>query len=120
MNRMVRSAEFRREAPADTIAGTVERVTFHNAETGFCVLKVAVRGRRDLVPLVGHAPAIGAGEWITATGHWTSDRGHGLQFKALTLKATPPTGIEGIERYLSSGQMRGIGPSLAKAIVAQF
>jgi exodeoxyribonuclease V alpha subunit len=120
MNRMVRSAEFRQEAPAETLAGTVERVTFHNAETGFCVLKVAVRGRRDLVPLVGHAPAIGAGEWITATGHWTTDRGHGLQFKALTLKATPPTGIEGIERYLSSGQMRGIGPSLAKAIVAQF
>ncbi|KAB1073035.1 SF1B family DNA helicase RecD2 [Methylobacterium planeticum] len=120
MNRMVRPGEFHPEAPADVLAGTVERVTFHNAETGFCVLKVAVRGRRDLVPLVGHAPAIGAGEWITATGHWITDRAHGLQFKAETLKATPPTGIEGIERYLASGQMRGIGPAMAKAIVALF
>ncbi|HEV7438652.1 MAG TPA: helix-hairpin-helix domain-containing protein, partial [Methylobacterium sp.] len=120
MNRMVRSGEFRSEAPADVLSGTVERVTFHNAETGFCVLKVAVRGRRDLVPLVGHAPAIGAGEWITATGDWITDRSHGLQFKAISLKATPPTGIEGIERYLASGQMRGIGPGIAKAIVALF
>src|SRR3954468_18456731 len=120
MNRMVRSAEFRQEAPAETLAGTVERVTFHNAETGFCVLKVAVRGRRDLVPLVGHAPAIGAGEWITATGHWITDRSRGLQFKAISLKATPPTGIEGIERYLASGQMRGIGPAMAKRLVAAF
>lgn len=123
MNRMVRPQDLsdaRGGTPAEVLAGTVERVTFHNAETGFCVLKVGVRGKRDLVPLVGHAPAIGAGEWITATGHWVSDRSHGLQFKAISLKATPPTGVEGIERYLASGQMRGIGPAMAKAIVGLF
>src|SRR6476659_3720220 len=104
----------------DAVAGTVERVTFHNAENGFCVLKLQTRGKRDLVTVVGHAPAIGAGEWVTATGAWVSDRVHGLQFKANVLKATPPTGAEGIEKYLASGQMRGIGPAMAKRIVAVF
>ncbi|MFY9293394.1 MAG: ATP-dependent RecD-like DNA helicase [Methylorubrum rhodinum] len=104
----------------DVLAGSVERVTFHSAETGFCVLKVHARGKRDLVPVVGHAPAIAAGEWMTASGRWTTDREHGLQFRAETLQVTPPTGVEGIERYLASGQMRGIGPMMAKRIVAAF
>src|SRR5215207_6914591 len=76
----------------EVLAGTVERVTFHNAKSGFCVVKVKARGKRDLVTVVGHAPAIGAGEWLTGTGPWVSDRVHGLQFKADVLKATPPTG----------------------------
>ena len=123
MNRMVRPGEIGGEAP-ETLSGTVERVTFHSTESGFCVLKVQARAKghfsRDLVPVVGHAPAVGAGEWITATGRWICDREHGPQFKADTLKVTPPTGVEGIERYLASGQMRGIGPRLAARIVAAF
>src|ERR671912_971464 len=107
-------------APPDALAGTVERVTFHNADNGFCVLKVQARGKRDLITVVGHAPVIGAGEWVTASGAWVSDRTHGLQFKADVLKTTPPTGAEGIEKYLASGQMRGIGPAMAKRIVAAF
>ena len=114
MNAPVRSPDL------DLLAGSVERVTFHSAETGFCVLKVHARGKRDLVPVVGHAPAIAAGEWLTASGRWITDREHGLQFRADTLQVTPPTGIEGIERYLASGQMRGIGPMMAKRIVAAF
>lgn len=106
--------------PKETLAGTVERVTFHNADSGFCVLKVQARGKRDLVPVIGHAPAISAGEWVIATGLWFTDRQHGLQFKAETLKVTPPTGLEGIEKYLASGYMRGIGPAMAKRIVAAF
>lgn len=105
---------------AAVFGGTVERVTFHSAESGFCVLKVAARGRRDLVAVVGHAASIQAGEWITASGRWVSDRQHGLQFKADTLKTTPPTGVEGIERYLASGQMRGIGPEMASRIARTF
>src|SRR3954452_4759662 len=120
VNRMVRPAQIERATPVEALAGTIERVTFHNVENGFCVLKVQARGKRDLVTVVGHAPAIGAGEWITATGAWVSDRTHGLQFKADVLKATPPTGVEGIERYLASGQMRGIGPAMAKRLVAAF
>ena len=78
-------------APTEVLAGLVERVTFHNAENGFCVLRVKARGHRDLVTVVGHAAAIAAGEWITASGSWINDRTHGLQFKAGFLKATPPT-----------------------------
>lgn len=120
MNQRVRSQQVDRGMPIETLAGTVERVTFHNSESGFCVLKVHARGKRDLVPVIGHAPAIGAGEWITATGIWFTDRQHGLQFKADTLKVTPPTGVDGIEKYLASGYMRGIGPAMAKRIVALF
>lgn len=104
----------------ETLAGTIERVTFHNAETGFAVLRVKSRGKRDLITVIGHAPFISAGEFVTASGVWVTDRNHGLQFKADVLKATPPTTTEGIERYLASGQMRGIGPAMAKRIVAAF
>lgn len=69
--------------PKATLAGTVERVTFHNADNGFCVLKVQARGKRDLVPVIGHAPAIGAGEWVVATGLRFTDRQHGLQLDCL-------------------------------------
>ncbi|MGE7413274.1 SF1B family DNA helicase RecD2 [Methylobacterium tarhaniae] len=117
---MVRPKQVERGTPVEALAGTVERVTFHSPETGFCVLKVHARGKRDLVPVIGHAPTIGAGEWITATGIWITDRTHGLQFRADTLKATPPTGAAGIEKYLASGHMRGIGPAMAKRIVAAF
>src|SRR5215217_7075440 len=120
MNQMFRSAQQQESRSVEALAGTVERVTFHNAESGFAVLKVQARGKRDLITVVGHAPVIGAGEWVTASGAWVSDRTHGLQFKADVLKTTPPTGAEGIEKYLASGQMRGIGPAMAKRIVAAF
>ena len=70
-----------RAAPSETLAGTVERVTFHNTENGFVVLNVKARGKRDLITVVGHAAAISAGEFITAGGACVSDRTHGLQFK---------------------------------------
>jgi exodeoxyribonuclease V alpha subunit len=98
----------------------VERVTFHNEDNGFAVLKVKARGKRDLVPVVGHVASISAGEFIHAVGVWITDRAHGLQFKADFLKTTPPTTAEGIEKYLGSGMVRGIGPVLAKRIVAAF
>lgn len=65
----------------ERIAGAVERVTFHSGETGFCVLRVKVRGPRDLVTVTGHAAAIGAGEYVEAAGFWLNDRQHGLQFR---------------------------------------
>jgi exodeoxyribonuclease V alpha subunit len=120
MNQMFRPSQADQRPVLETLAGSVERVTFHNAENGFAVLKVHARGKRDLVTVVGHTPAVSAGEWITASGIWISDRTHGLQFKAEVLKTTPPTGVEGIEKYLASGQMRGIGPAMAKRIVAAF
>ena len=107
-------------APTENLAGLVERVTFHNDENGFCVLRLKARGQRDLVTVIGHAAMISAGEWIQAAGSWTNDRTHGLQFRATFLKATPPTTVEGIERYLGSGMIRGIGPAYAKRLVKSF
>ena len=66
--------------------------------------------------VVGHAGAISAGEWVTATGEWFNDRTHGQQFKTRFLKTSAPTSIEGIERYLASGMIRGIGPVYAKKL----
>ena len=106
--------------PKETLVGSVERVTFHNDDNGFAVLKVKARGKRDLVPVVGHVASISAGEFIHAVGVWITDRTHGLQFKADFLKTTPPTTAEGIEKYLGSGMVRGIGPVLAKRIVGAF
>ena len=54
----------------EVLAGLVERVTYHNAENGFCVLRAKARGHRDVVTVVGHAATVAAGEWITASGEW--------------------------------------------------
>jgi len=106
--------------PTETLSGLVERVTYHNTENGFCVLRVKARGQRDLVAVVGHAATISAGEFISATGCWTTDREHGLQFKAAQVTTTQPTTLEGIEKYLGSGMIRGIGPTYARALVRAF
>ena len=94
----------------EVLAGPVERVTFHNAENGFCVLRIKARGHRELITVVGHAAVISAGEWVTASGEWVNDRNHGQQFRARFLKTSEPTSLDGIEKYLGSGMIRGIGP----------
>ncbi|MDO8359367.1 MAG: ATP-dependent RecD-like DNA helicase, partial [Devosia sp.] len=104
----------------EVLAGLVERVTFHNDENGFCVLRAKARGHRDLVTVIGHAAAISAGEWITASGEWVNDRTHGQQFKARFMRTSAPTSIEGIQKYLGSGMIRGIGPVYAKKLVHAF
>jgi exodeoxyribonuclease V alpha subunit len=104
----------------EVLAGLVERVTFHNAENGFCVLRIKARGHRDIVTVVGHSATIAAGEWITASGEWVNDRIHGQQFKARFLRTSPPTSADGIEKYLSSGMIRGVGPVYAKKLVRAF
>ena len=109
-----------RQPVDEVLAGLVERVTFHNAENGFCVLRAKARGHRDLVTVVGHAATISAGEWITASGEWVNDRTHGQQFKARFLQTSAPTSIDGIEKYLGSGMIRGIGPVYAKKLVRAF
>lgn len=107
-------------AEKEVLAGLVERVTYHNAENGFCVLRIKARGHRDLITVIGHSATISAGEWITVTGNWNNDRTHGLQFRAAFLKASAPTSAEGIEKYLGSGMIRGIGPVYAKKLVKAF
>jgi exodeoxyribonuclease V alpha subunit len=104
----------------EVLAGLVERVTYQNAENGFCVIRVKARSHRDLVTVVGHAAIVSAGEWITASGEWVNDRTHGQQFKAQFLKISEPTSVEGIEKYLASGMIRGIGPAYAKKLSRAF
>jgi exodeoxyribonuclease V alpha subunit len=110
-------------APADArelLTGIVERVTFHNEDTGFAVVRIAVPGRRELATLVGHVASIAPGESIQAGGAWLQDRAHGLQFRAAWLRAAAPTSLDGIEKYLASGLLRGIGPQFARRLVEAF
>jgi exodeoxyribonuclease V alpha subunit len=107
-------------AGREVLAGLVERVTFHNAENGFCVIRIKARGHRDLVTMVGHAAIISAGEWITASGEWVNDRSHGQQFKTRFMRTSAPTSVDGIQSYLGSGMVRGIGPVYARKLVKAF
>jgi exodeoxyribonuclease V alpha subunit len=106
--------------PFERLSGSIERVTFHSEVTGFCVLRVKVKGHRDLVTVIGSAASVTAGEFIECLGFWNNDRQHGLQFKANELKIVPPTTLEGIEKYLGSGMVKGIGPHFAKKLVKAF
>ena len=104
----------------ETLTGLIERVTYHNPENGFAVLKVQVKGRQDLVTVVGGTTSVSAGEHLEATGKWVVDREHGQQFKADELKTTHPASAEGIEKYLASGAIRSIGPKFAAKIVGLY
>jgi len=102
------------------LTGLVERVTFHNPENGFCVIKIKVYNKKNLVTVISNAPLILAGEHVECSGQWIMDKEHGLQFKTVLLKSTPPTSLEGIERYLASGLIKGIGPVYAKKLISAF
>ena len=104
----------------EPLSGLVERVTFHSPETGFCVLRVKVRGHRELVTVLGSAASIQPGEFVQVSGRWDNHREHGIQFKTTFLKVMPPSSIEGIEKYLGSGMIKGIGPHFAKKLVKAF
>ena len=104
----------------EVLSGSVERVVFHNSENGFCVLRVQIRGLRELQAVIGRTPTVSPGQWITASGHWVNDRSHGRQFEAAYIKASAPESDSGIEKYLGSGAIPGIGPVYAKKLVAEF
>src|SRR5207302_6665623 len=86
------------------------------------LLRSAHQGARPprIDHLIGHAAVIAAGEWVTASGEWVNDRTHGQQFKSRFMRTSAPTSIEGIEKYLGSGMIRGIGPVYAKKMVKAF
>ena len=102
------------------LSGTIERITYHNTDNGFCVLRVKVKGHKDLVTVTGSVPSVSVGEYIKCIGIWHNDRNHGKQFKAYFLKSLPPNTLEGIERYLGSGLIKGIGAHFAKRLVSAF
>lgn len=108
------------DVPLESLSGLVERVTYHQPDTGYCVLRLKVKGQRDLMTLVGHAHTISAGEFVQTSGQWIQDKTYGLQFKAHTLQTCAPTTLEGLEKYLGSGLIKGIGPVYAKKLVKAF
>jgi exodeoxyribonuclease V alpha subunit len=104
----------------ESLSGIIDRVVFHNPENGFAVLRVQVQGRKDLVSLVGQLASAVAGEYVEATGRWEQEPDHGLQFRADELRTMPPHTVQGIEKYLGSGLVKGIGPHYARRIVDVF
>jgi len=108
------------QARRESLSGLIERVTFFNEENGFAVLKVKSRGHREPVVVVGSLPAVSAGEWLTAEGTWVQDKEFGMQFRAELLRSTAPTTREGIQRYLASGMVKGIGRVYARKLVEKF
>ena len=104
----------------EKLTGIVDRVAFHNPENGFAVLWVQADGHRQLVAVVGEVPSVSPGETVEAAGEWTVDPRHGRQFKAKHLECSQPATAEGIEKYLASGVVKGIGRKMAARIVAVY
>lgn len=100
--------------------GTIERVTYHNPDNGFCVLQVKLPKQKDLTPVVGICAAPTAGEYIDCIGIWVQSGEYGRQFRAESIKTILPNTLAGIEKFLSSGFIKGIGPGYAKRMVDEF
>ncbi len=103
-----------------TLQGIVERVTYHNRENGYSVLQIKVSGEPKTSTCVGYSHALAPGESIHASGTWVTHREFGSQFQIQSIQITPPTTLEGIEKYLGSGMIKGIGPHLAHLLVQTF
>ena len=98
----------------------VERVTYQNETNGYSVIKCMAKGYNDLVTVVGNMPEVHVGSVLELTGNWKVDARYGRQFCMETFEETLPATVYGIEKYLGSGLVKGIGPKFAKAIVRQF
>ena len=108
------------EHPATLLRCVVERITYQNPENGYSVLKVKVKGYNDLVTLVGNLLEVPVGSVLLCRGEWKVDKCYGSQFVAATWEETMPATVYGIEKYLGSGLVKGIGPRFARAIVQRF
>lgn len=104
----------------DSLRGVVERITYANEETGYSVIKIKSKGYMDLVTVVGSMATVNVGAVITIKGFWSSNPKYGRQFEAKEWEEALPASIYGIEKYLGSGLIKGIGPVYAKKIVNLF
>lgn len=102
------------------VIGTIERISFHNPENGFTVVKLLQKGRKDLTTLVGTLPSLQPGETVQCCGVWKQDPLYGQQFVATSCQSKAPSDLVGIQKYLQSGLIKGIGPNYAKRIVDRF
>ena len=104
----------------DRLRCVVERITYQNETNGYSVIKCKAKGYNDLVTVVGNMPEVHVGSVLELTGNWKVDAKYGRQFSMETFSETLPATVYGIEKYLGSGLVKGIGPKFAKAIVRQF
>lgn len=104
----------------ERITGIVQRIRFHSEETGFSVVSLLPKGQKDAITLCGSAAYLKEGEYLEATGQWKNDPRFGLQFKAERVEIVAPDSAEGMQRYLASGMVKGIGPHLAAVLVKAF
>ena len=104
----------------ESITGVIERITFHNEETGYTVVKVRVAKATELITITGKFVHILEGEQIECSGVWSNNPKYGKQFQADSIRTIPPTSLLGIEKYLASGLVAGIGPHFAKRLVKKF
>lgn len=104
----------------ESLRGVVERITYANEETGYSVIKIKAKGYIDLVTVVGSMATVNVGAVITIKGFWSSNPKYGRQFDAKEWEESLPASIYGIEKYLGSGLIKGIGPMYAKKIVNLF
>jgi exodeoxyribonuclease V alpha subunit len=102
------------------IKGQIERITYYNEENSYTIAKIRVPGRNDLVTIVGSLPGMSPGEVLKLQGEWQTHPRYGQQFKIISYESVIPATIAGIERYLSSGLIKGIGPVMAQRLVAKF
>jgi exodeoxyribonuclease V alpha subunit len=102
------------------LQGQIERITYTNEENGYTVAKVKVYGRNDLVTVVGNILSPTPGEVIKMKGEWVNNQKYGEQFKVVHYKSLVPASVSGIQKYLGSGLIKGIGPVMAKRIVKKF
>lgn len=109
-----------RKTDSSRLDGQIERLVFRNEENGYAVMRVKVRGHKDLVTVVGTVSSANPGEWLAADGEWITDTHYGSQFKAESMRVSQPDTIEGIKKFLSSGMIRGIGKEYADRLVKTF
>jgi len=102
------------------LRGQIERITYTNEENSYTVVRVKVYGRKDLVTVIGNIVNPTPGEIISMKGEWGNHPKYGEQFKVVFCQCTTPATVYGIEKYLGSGLVRGIGPVMAKRIVKKF
>ncbi len=110
----------RMDAPPESIEGVLERITYANEENGWSVVRIAVSGRRDPVTAVGNLLGVQPGESLRLHGRWNTDRRFGEQFRVDSYVTIQPATLVGIEKYLGSGLVRGIGKIMAARMVERF
>jgi exodeoxyribonuclease V alpha subunit len=105
---------------ADTLEGVLERVVFFNEENNFTVARLQSGRSQDLITIVGNLPYPNPGETLRLQGEWIVDAGFGRQFRVASCISILPSTLTEIQKYLGSGLVKGIGPIIARRVVAKF